>query len=152
MNTNSLKELLPDVERIVLPFLEREGVELVETNITGVGRSLILRLVVWEKGGIGLDRLSKLSRHISDLLDCSSIIDKKYTLEVSSPGLDRILKTSADFRRAQGEKIKVILKDSSEISGLLISAIDDEIVVGDDENRKKLNLSEIAKGQIIIEF
>ncbi len=148
-----LRDLLPEIERIILPFLDKEGVELVEISPHGKGKTSVLRITIWQKGGIGLDDLSRISRHISDLLDEEDIVPGKYTLEISSPGLDRELKTENDFRRAEGEKVKLNFTDGSEISGEIISVTDGQIVLSaEDEYQKSVPIGSISRGKIIIEF
>lgn len=148
----AIRDLLPEIEKIILPFLEREGVELVEISPHGKGRTSVLRITIWEKGGIGTDELSRLSRHISDLLDEEDIIPGKYTLEVSSPGLDRELKTENDFRRAEGEKVKLTLSDGSTMTGEIASAADGQIILIEEEEQKPVPIGNISRGKIIIEF
>ena len=86
-------------------------------------------------------------------MDEEDIVPGKYTLEVSSPGLDRELKTENDFRRAEGERVKLKLTDGSEISGEIISVTDGQIVLSaEDEHQKSVPIGSISRGKIIIEF
>ena len=148
----SLFELLSEIEGIVLPFLEREGIELVELKAEGVGGSTVLRFVVWKKGGIGIAEISRVSRHIGDLLDESDFIPGRYTMEVSSPGLDRKLVTSEDFRRAGGEKVRVELEDGASVIGEVVSTENNELVLLNGEEQRKIPFGEVFGGKIIIEF
>lgn len=148
----ALHYLLPDIEKIVLPFLEREGVELVELAIEGKGKTSLLRMVVWKRGGIAIGEISRLARHISDLLDEEDIIPDSFTMEVSSPGLDRELKTEADFRRAEGEKVEIGLKDGSGLTGEVISSKDGKLVLQIDDESKQVPIESITKGNIVIDF
>ncbi|RKZ29772.1 hypothetical protein DRQ36_07600 [bacterium] len=147
-----MREILPEIEKAVLPFLDREGVELVELSISGADRSTVIKFVVWTEGGIDLGDLTNLSRHISDLLDEADLIPGKYTLEVSSPGLDRELKSSADFRRALGENVELKTKEGGYISGKIISVNPEELVIANDEKQEKIPIKDVSRGKIIIEF
>ena len=96
-----------EVERLVLPILEEEGMELVDIDYKmGRGRG-ILRLSIDKPNGVGIDDCERVSKRIDPILDRSNIIRGYYLLEVSSPGLDRPLKKEKDFIRFIGRLIKV---------------------------------------------
>jgi ribosome maturation factor RimP len=78
------------------------GLELVEVELKRSGGGQLARLYVDKPGGIGLDDLQSVSEEVSAILDAEDPIEGPYTLEVSSPGLDRPLKTEADYRRFVG--------------------------------------------------
>ena len=78
------------------------GFELVDIEVKRAAGSQLVRLFVDKPGGIGLDDLQTVSEEVSAILDVEDPIESAYTLEVSSPGLDRPLKTEADYRRYQG--------------------------------------------------
>lgn len=84
-----------------------EGFELVATEVIGHGARTILRLVIDGPGGVGLDDCASVSRQASALLDVEDPFTHRYTLEVSSPGLDRKLYSEHDFERFQGQQVKV---------------------------------------------
>ncbi|MCP4682668.1 MAG: ribosome maturation factor RimP [Desulfobacterales bacterium] len=93
--------------RLIMPVLDEIGFELVDIEyLSGRGR-WILRIYVDKTGGITLDDCARVSREIGDLIDIKDIINHKYVLEVSSPGLDRPLRKEADFFKAIGKKVKV---------------------------------------------
>jgi len=83
------------------------GFELVDVEMKRAGGAHIVRLFVDKPGGIGLDDLQSVSEEVSAILDAEDPISGRYTLEVSSPGLDRPLKTESDFRRFAGRLVKV---------------------------------------------
>ena len=76
--------------------------ELVDVELKRAGGASLVRLFVDKPGGIGLDDLQSVSEEVSAILDAEDPIESAYTLEVSSPGLDRPLKTEADYRRFVG--------------------------------------------------
>jgi len=147
-----LRDLLPEIEKSILPFLESGGMELVEMSFHGRGRTSLLRITLWKKGGIGIDEISKVSRHVGDILDQRDIIPGKYTLEVSSPGLDRELRTEADFRRAEGEKTEFFLNDGTSVVGEISSVADGRVNIMQGEEQVALPIEGISKGKIKIEF
>lgn len=103
------------VTELVQPILDSLGLELVELEFKKVGRSFVLRLFIDKAGGVTMDDCAEVSRELSLLLDVEDCIPGRYTLEVSSPGLDRPLKKESDFIRFQGRlavvKTAELLKD-----------------------------------------
>jgi len=83
------------------------GFELVDVEMKRTGGSQLVRLFVDRPGGIGLDDLQSVSEEVSAILDAEDPIAGAYTLEVSSPGLDRPLKNESDFRRFAGRLAKL---------------------------------------------
>ncbi|HIJ94848.1 MAG TPA: ribosome maturation factor RimP [Desulfuromonadales bacterium] len=95
------------IRLIALPILESLSIELVDVEFGRVGRDAVLRLFIDKEGGVMLDDCATVSRELSAILDIEEVIPGAYTLEVSSPGLDRPLKTQADYDRFAGRLIKV---------------------------------------------
>ena len=89
------------------PLLASQGLELVELEYKKEGRDMVLRLFIDRDGGINLDDCAAVSRELSELLDVEDVIPGNYTLEVSSPGLNRPLKKPSDYERYRGRLIKV---------------------------------------------
>ncbi len=89
------------------PLLASQGLELVELEFKKEGRDMVLRLFIDREGGINLDDCASVSRELSELLDVEDVIPENYTLEVSSPGLNRPLKKPSDYERYRGRLIKV---------------------------------------------
>jgi ribosome maturation factor RimP len=103
-----------DVERLkgrMKLLVEEVGFELAELTSLVIGGRQVLRLYIYSPAGVTLDDCARVSRVVSDLLDSEDLISDRYTLEVSSLGLDRPLITSRDFKRRLGEKVKVIYDD-----------------------------------------
>lgn len=90
-----------------MPILESMGLELVDIEFGKVGRDAVLRLFIDKEGGVMLDDCADVSRELSMILDVEDVITCNYTLEVSSPGLDRPLKKPSDYERFSGRLIKV---------------------------------------------
>ena len=95
------------VTNIALPILDSMGIELVDIEFGRVGRDAVLRLFIDKDGGIMLDDCANVSRELSLILDVDDVIACNYSLEVSSPGLDRPLKKQSDYERFAGRLIKV---------------------------------------------
>ena len=95
------------VKGIAIPILDSMGIELVDIEFGRVGRDPLLRLFIDKNDGITLDECADVSRELSLILDVEDAISSNYTLEVSSPGLDRPLKKQSDYERFTGRLIKI---------------------------------------------
>src|SRR4051812_30024644 len=92
---------------LLLPGVEALGFELVDAELVGGGGNPTLRVYIDNPHGITVDDCAAVSRQISAILDMEDPIAGSYTLEVSSPGLDRPLVTVEDYRKRVGETVKV---------------------------------------------
>lgn len=97
------------------PYLEAEGIELDDLDIRGRGNGRIVRITVDAPGGVGVDRIAQLSRGMSHLLDEEDSVSGSYTLEVSSPGLERRLRFPSHYQKAVGRELDV--RTTDEIDG-----------------------------------
>jgi len=101
------EEILDKVRQIAAPLAAQEGLELIDAEIGGGGGRQILRLFIDKAGGVSLDDCTAVSRAVSTALDVEDPIEGAYDLEVSSPGLDRPLKTPEHFQKFLGSKVRV---------------------------------------------
>jgi ribosome maturation factor RimP len=100
-------DICEQVGRIAQPILDSMQLELVDMEFVRAGRDSILRLFIDKEGGVTLDDCADLSRELSAVLDVEDIITVNYSLEVSSPGLDRPLKKLQDYERYAGRLVKI---------------------------------------------
>lgn len=96
------------VEALLEPILDADGIELVDVEYVRE-RNWILRIFIDKEGGVDLADCQSISEKASEILDEKDIIPDNYMLEVSSPGLDRVLKKDKDFRRYAGSDVDVKL-------------------------------------------
>src|SRR5437016_1113302 len=101
---------LSAIEQAVTPLLDQEKAELVDLKFVQEGHRWVLKLFLDKPGGITLDDCAYFSDRIGSVLDESNAIGKSYVLEVSSPGIDRVVKKEKDFKRFAGQPVKVRLK------------------------------------------
>lgn len=106
MNTLNSSEL----ESLLAPLLDQEGVDLVDIEWFPQGPKWILRVFLDKTGGITLDDCSYFSERIGSLIDVKNAISHPYVLEVSSPGLDRKIRKEKDFERFAGHPVSVKLR------------------------------------------
>lgn len=98
------------IETAVQAVLDQEAVELVDLQVVHEGGRRVLRFFVDKAGGIKLDDCEYLSNRIGALLETANVVQGSYVLEVSSPGVDRVLKKERDFLRFVGHRAKLRLK------------------------------------------
>lgn len=99
-----------ELETLLAPLIEQEGGELVDLQWRREGHRWMLRLFLDKPKGITLDDCEYFSHRVGALLDEKDAIEQAYVLEVSSPGLDRVIKKDKDFERFAGKPVKLKLK------------------------------------------
>ncbi|MDY0131062.1 MAG: ribosome maturation factor RimP [Desulforegulaceae bacterium] len=112
MGITSSKErpnLIKTISELAIPVCESEGIEFVHSEFAVISGMKILRLYIDKDGGVTIDDCAKISRELSNLFDVKLDIPGKYSLEVSSPGLDRPLVKPEDFLRFKGKKVNIKL-------------------------------------------
>jgi ribosome maturation factor RimP len=100
-------DICEQVGGIVQPILDSMQLELVDIEFVRIGKDAVLRLFIDKDGGVVLDDCAEVSRELSAILDVEEVISVNYTLEVSSPGLDRPLKKIQDYERYAGRLVKI---------------------------------------------
>ncbi len=107
-----MAQVTEQIEKLIQPLLEDLGCELVDLEYQREQRGWVLRFFLDKVGGINLDDCAMASREISSLLDVENVINTAYSLEVSSPGIERPLKKPEDFKRFSGQLAKIKTLDS----------------------------------------
>ena len=111
-----MRDVIERVWEIAEPVVVQEGLEIVDVEYHREGRGMVLRLYVDRLGGtppgggargVGLDELTRVSRQVSDLLDVRDAVPGSYTLECSSPGINRRLRRADQFQRYVGRRVRV---------------------------------------------
>ena len=148
MNRTPAQSLEMTLEQLVQPVLGEKGIELVELNISGNARRYVLRFFVDRPDGISVGECAQLSRELADVLDTHDPIDTSYTLEVSSPGLTRPIKTRKDFERASGKAIRVITRSGHDHVGKLIDVSDEAIELEVEGETMSVVLTNITKANL----
>ena len=95
------------IRQLVAEVIEGQGYELVELELRGSGKNLILRVFIDSPAGISHQDCGLVSEQLGTVLDVEDLIPISYTLEVSSPGLDRKLVKDSDYTRFEGKLVKV---------------------------------------------
>lgn len=132
------------------PVVKALGYQLWGVEYISQGRYSTVRVYIEKDGGVGIEDCAETSRQISGILDVEDPISGEYTLEVSSPGLDRILFNIDHFKEYAGNHVKLRLTESFDgrrnFSGLIKAIVDDEVllIIGDEEYTLPYELIEKA--------
>lgn len=124
---------------LLQPLVETMGYQLWGLEYVSQGRHSLLRIYLDKKGGVNIEDCTEVSRQLSSLLDVEDPISGEYILEVSSPGLERVLFNLQQFREYTSYQVKVRLARSFEgkrnFTGQIKNVVDDEVVLimGDEE-------------------
>jgi ribosome maturation factor RimP len=144
---------MQDLNGLLEQSLAQLGYELVDLEMSNRGK--LLRLFIDKPDGINIDDCALVSEHVSHLLAVEHDIDYD-RLEVSSPGLDRVLKKEADFERFVGNKVKLKLRvpveGSKNFSGVLRGVEQGSVRIEVEAGEKQFALSNIDKARLSPEF
>ena len=151
-----LDQLSQEITALIQPVVEGAGFELVEVQYRQEPAGWTLRIIIFQKDGVSIDDCAKISREASHLLDVEDLLPHKYNLEVSSPGLDRPLRTERDFERYINEKVTLIVvgpnEKNKDMIGVLRGVRSGEITVQTEEGQEILPIERIVKAKLVIEF
>lgn len=140
------------IAELIKPSLEDYGFDLVELKLARYRQNNAVRIFVDSDNGVKLDDCARLSKAVDLILEDNNIFRNGYTIEVSSPGLDRPMQTYKDFKRRIGEKVQILFEqtDQSPIKGELTGADDSCVVLLTEEGTQKIKLAGIKMGKIIL--
>jgi ribosome maturation factor RimP len=153
--------MVDKIRSVVAGPIEGAGYELLEVEWKREAGGWVCRLFVDNPtGAFSLDDCERVSRMLSPVLDVADIITQAYSLEVSSPGVDRPLRTTTHFKRFVGERAKVKLLHGVDgrrnFTGTIIEVPDDEpprvVIEVDDKQRFTLPLSDLERANLIYDF
>lgn len=146
-----------DLRKLLEPGVKAVGFELVDVELAGSHHSPTLRVYIDSPAGVNVDDCARVSRQLSALLDVEDPLPGQYTLEVSSPGLDRPLVTPEDFKRFVGETIKVKMQQPEpggrrNFSGRLVDVTADHVVVEVDKEHFDLAFDGMERARLVPRF
>lgn len=154
--TNMKINIAQVIAELAKPIVEDLNYELVDVEFVKEGANWYLRIYIDKSGGIGIDDCQTVSERISNILDEKDPIEQSYYLEVSSPGLERPLKTERDFIKYKGElvEIKVFqpIDGKKLFEGELVGLIDGNIVINQDGNSLEFEKNKVAIVKRAVKF
>jgi len=133
--------------------IEALGLDLEAVDLSKAGKRSVLRVAVDKDGGVDMDDIAAATAEVSRVLDDSDVMGGgSYTLEVSSPGVDRPLTLPRHWRRNAGRLVKVALVDADEFTGRIVETDDNGAGIDADGAVRRVEFADVAKARIQIEF
>jgi ribosome maturation factor RimP len=143
---------------LIEPVVVTAGMDLESVRMTIAGKRRLLRVIVDSDHGVSLDDAADVSRDISVLLDASNVLGEvPYTLEVSSPGVDRPLTEPRHWRRARGRLVRVKVTGEGSVEGRVLAADADGVTLGTVLNgrangERRFSHADLGAGSVQVEF
>ncbi len=139
------------------PAVTALGCELVGIEYLPSGKHSVLRIYIDREGGVTLDDCQSVSHQVSGILDVEDPIPGQFTLEVSSPGLDRLLFDAKDFERFAGHRVtirnRLAIDGQRKFTGVLLGLEDDAVVIRiDDDTEVLLPLDQVDQARLVPEI
>ncbi|MCU0808203.1 MAG: ribosome maturation factor RimP [Candidatus Contendobacter sp.] len=152
-----MRQDLKTLRRMLAAVVEAMGYELVGVEFHAHRDNALLRIYVDNENGISLDDCQRVSHQLSGVLDVEEPVTGRYTLEVSSPGLDRPLFDAAHFNRFAGSEVRIQLRElldgRRKLVGRLLGMRDDNVAIMDSEGREwRVPLDRIEKARLVPEL
>ncbi len=147
------------VSELVESFIDNDEIFLVEVNIKGKSGNQKIQVFIDGDHSVNVEECSKISRKLSNELEEKDIIEGRYIIEVSSPGVDKPLKFIRQFPKHIGRELEIITIDKKRYQGKLLNIIDEQVEVSLKSNKLKkelnteslkLSLDEIEKANVVI--
>ena len=150
-------KLDPTTQDQLSAMVAEEGLEMLATEVAGSGPKTVLRLVVDGPDGVSLDQCASISRQASAMLDVDDLVRHSYTLEVSSPGLERKLYRREDYARFVGQRVKVRMhptfREHRLVTGELLDVGSAVVrIIDDSGNEIELPLDEIFEARLEVDW
>lgn len=147
--SNTIDEMCDAITAAITPIIEASNAYLEEVKITPVGKSKLLTVVVDSETHLSLDQVTVISKGISEIVELLPVLgENPFTLEVTSPGIDRPLTLARHWRKNKGRLVKVAFNDGSTIAGRIGECKEDSVLV----DEKSILISKVKRAQIEIEF
>ena len=129
------------------------GLDLEAVDLSTAGKRRVLRIAIDKDGGVTMDDIADATREVSRALDETDVMGQQaYTLEVSSPGVDRPLTLPRHWRRNAGRLVKVTLTDGDPVTGRLTTSDDDGAVLDVEGEERRVSYADVKRAKVEIEF
>lgn len=145
------------IRRLAEEIASSMGYDVVQVELAGNPRRPALRVYIDKEGGVNIGDCEQMSRELGAVLDVEDLIPGPYTLEVSSPGLDRPLKTPADFRKQVGKLVRIVTREPLEgeqtfFIGRLIQADEDSFLLKTGDKELRVPYGSVSKARLEVEI
>lgn len=150
-------EIVHEVEALLGPITRAMGLETVDVQVAGEAHHTVLRVLVDRpEGGITVEECAKVNEALGRQLDLYDFFPHSYTLEVSSPGLDRPLRTDAEFRRFAGRRAEILTGEpvggQRRFRGMLLGVVGEEVMVQIDRRQVAIPKAQIQQARLVVEM
>lgn len=156
MSTGSTPEVTDRLAGVLTGPLGALGLDLEGIDLSKAGKRSVLRVAVDQDGGVSMDDIAEATKVVSEILDDSDLMgNNAFTLEVSSPGVDRPLTLPRHWRRNETRLVKVSLAEGDPVEGRIVSSDEDGVtldVAGAPDGTVRIAYDAITKAKIQIEF
>ena len=129
----SERETIERIERLLTPVLNEDSLELIDIEFRPSGKRWLLRIYIEKEGGVTISDCERVNRELGRVLDVEDVLDHPYTLEVSSPGLTRPLRTLKDFERYTGKQCKIVtskpVEGRNDFTGEIIGTSEESVEI-----------------------
>ncbi len=151
-----VKDILAKVEEKLMPIINDNNYELVDVEFVKEGPNKYLRVYADKEGGITIDDCEVISRALEEELEKDDFIEQAYILEVSSPGIDRVLKKDFEYTKYKGRLVEIKLYKPidkvKQLQGNLVGLIDDKIVIEENGNEIAFDRKDVASCRLAVIF
>lgn len=138
---------------VITDPLAAVGLDVEAVELTPAGKRRMLRVAIDKDGGVTMDDIAEAAKEVSRLLDDSDVMgEQPYTLEVTSPGIDRPLTLPRHWRRNEGRLVKVALADGGTLTGRITGSDDARATLDVDGTIQDVAYADVAKAKVQIEF
>jgi ribosome maturation factor RimP len=126
------------------------GVDVLELQLRGQGRGRVLSVILDADGPVEADVVERVSKDLSRALDQADPLQGSYTLEVTTPGLERPLQSARDFRRQRGHEVRIVAGVASAVQGVVVDADDQAVTLDVDGRQVQVPLSDVVRGTVVL--
>lgn len=140
------------VQQIVTPIAAALNLDVEDIEIRKTGNRQLVRIILDKDGGIAMDEVATATRAISDELDEVTELAAPFTLEVTSPGVDRPLTLPRHWRRNIGRLVRIELANSAPVEGRIIAATDAGVTLQIKQAQREFALTQISRAIVQVEF
>jgi len=145
-------DLAKRIEELLEPVADEHGFELVAVEQSGGRHTPVIRVLLDREEGVNLDAICEANQWVSDAIDAADPVSSPYTLEVSSPGIDRPLRKRSDFERFSGETVTLKAKPGGPgrhaWTGTLVGLEGDDVVLDVDGERVAVHFDSVTKARL----
>ena len=139
-------------EEDIAKIVRAHGAEFYDTETVEENGHTIYRVYITQKDGVDLDTCAEISNDLSPMLDINPPVSGNYFLEVSSPGLERVLKKPSHFKNAIGERVKLKVAEKGKVRGIIANADDEGILLKNKEGESRYSYPSIQKARTYIDW